>query len=80
MPCSDLCWGIEQNCPSTLQFQCPIPGSLAMQQSYVEDKTGKTCNAPQLQYLASSARKLGVAELWVLVGVFVHLAFWIAWD
>lgn len=76
MPCSDLCWGIEQNCPSTLGFNCPEPGSEAMTNSYVEDKTGKTCNAPQLQYLASSGTRLGTG-LWVLVGFLVHLAFWI---
>jgi calcium channel MID1 len=79
MPCSDLCWGIEQNCPSTLGFSCPDPGSEAMLNSYVEDKTGKTCNAPQLQYLASSGVRLGMGH-WVLMGFLVHLAFWIVWE
>ena len=81
MPCSDLCFGIEQNCPYTLGFQCPIPGSFAMEQSYVDDKTGKTCNAPQLQYLASRGTKWGVEMRWVgvLALISLHLAFWTAW-
>jgi calcium channel MID1 len=78
MPCSDLCFAVEQNCPSTLSFTCPLPGSFAMQNSYVEDNTGKTCNAPQLQYLASRGGKVEVGR-WGLVGIVVHLAFWIMW-
>jgi calcium channel MID1 len=79
MPCSDLCWGIEQNCPSTLGFGCPLPGSFAMQNSYVEDSTGKTCNAPQLQYLASGVGRGKIVSYGVLgIMVLVHLAFWIA--
>jgi calcium channel MID1 len=79
MPCSDLCWGIEQNCPSTLEFRCPSPGSDAMRNSYVEDKEGKTCNAPQLQYLASKGSRLEFSH-WVVLGFLVHLAFWIVGD
>ena len=79
MPCSDLCWGIEQNCPATMGFTCPLPGSEAMLNSYVEDKTGKTCNEPQLQYLASRAVRFGVGR-WALMGFLVHLAFWIVWE
>jgi len=77
MPCSQLCWGIEQNCPSTLGFQCPLPGSFAMVNSYVEDNSGKTCNAPQLQYLASRGSRKLMIEGWVGVVILVHLAFWI---
>ena len=78
MPCSDLCFAVEQNCPSTLQFQCPLLGSFAMQNSYVEDNTGKTCNAPQLQYVASAGARVEI-QRWVLLAVAVHLAFWITW-
>lgn len=78
MPCSQLCFGVERNCPATLGFQCPIRGSFAMRNSYVEDSSGKTCNAPQLQYLASRGWKLEMGG-WVGVVVLVHLAFWIVW-
>lgn len=78
MPCSSLCYGLEQNCPSTLGFQCPLPGSFAMQNSYVEDDSARTCNAPQLQYVASIAGRVGIQE-WVLACVLVHLAFGIMW-
>lgn len=78
MPCSSLCWGIEQNCPATLGFQCPSPGSFAMENSYVEDDSGKTCNAPELQYLASRGGRLRIHG-WVGVVILVHLAFWVVW-
>lgn len=78
MPCSDLCFAVEQNCPSTLSFTCPILGSFGMQNSYVEDNTGKTCNAPQLQYLASRGGRVEVGR-WVIVVIAVHLALWITW-
>jgi hypothetical protein len=50
-----------------------------MLNSYVEDKTGKTCNEPQLQYLASRAVRFGAGR-WALMGFLVHLAFWIVWE
>ncbi len=78
MPCRQLCWCVEQNCPITLGFQCPSPRSFAMRNSYVEDNEGKTCNAPQRQYLASRGSKLEMGG-WVGVVVLVHLAFRIAW-
>jgi calcium channel MID1 len=78
LPCSQLCWGVEQNCPVTLGFQCPLPGSFAMANSYGEDDDGKTCNAPQLQYLASGGGKLEMSG-WVGIVFLVNLAFWIAW-
>ena len=76
MPCSDLCFAVEQNCPSTLGFQCPLIGSFGMLNSYVEDNTGKTCNAPQLQYLASLGLKVSVSGFGGFV-ILLHLAFWI---
>jgi len=79
MPCSQLCWGLEQNCPATLGFQCPVAGSFAMQNSYVEDDSGRTCNLPQLQYLASGVGRLGLAG-WGCIVVLFHWAFWILWD
>lgn len=81
LPCADLCWAIEQNCPSVLGFQCPSKGSFAMQNGYGQDPTGKTCNAPQLQYLASLGSRvvdIGMWSGWWIGGlILMHwLAFW----
>lgn len=76
LPCSELCFGVEQNCPSTLGFQCPLPKSFGLQNGYGDSRVG-VCNAPELQYLASRARRLEIG-IWVVgFGILVHMAFWI---
>jgi calcium channel MID1 len=77
MPCSSLCWALEQNCPAVLGFQCPLQGSFAMQNSYVEDDSARTCNMPELQYLASGVGRGAVVGGWGCIAVLLHLAFWI---
>ena len=79
LPCSQICWDVEQNCPATLAFQCPILGTFAMTNSYGQGNDGITCNAPQLQYLASRGGKLEMGGWGVGVVILLHLAFWIAW-
>ena len=79
LPCSELCFGVEQNCPITLGFQCPLPGSFAIANGYGESNDGTTCNSPQLQYLASWGGKLKMGGWGVGVVILVHLAFWISW-
>lgn len=76
LPCSELCFGVEQNCPSTLGFQCPLPKSFGLQNGYGDSRVG-VCNAPELQYLTSRARRLEIGIGVVGFGILVHMAFWI---
>ena len=34
LPCDDLCYHVVQSCPSSMTFNCPLPGSTAFNQSY----------------------------------------------
>lgn len=34
LPCEDLCYHVVQSCPASMGFDCPLPGSIAFNQSY----------------------------------------------
>jgi calcium channel MID1 len=79
LPCSDLCFLVEQNCPAAvLGFQCPLPGSFALFNGYGTDDTGVMCNALHMLYMASGANRIQIQGL-AMVAFLVHLAFWIDW-
>ena len=47
-PCGHLCYGLVQNCPYALQFQCPYPNTWYFNQSYGyqgQDLSVLNCNA-----------------------------------
>ena len=71
LPCKDLCYGLVQMCPASLQFACPLEGK-AMNRSYGSGKNADgimMCNKPGAiwgtsgTYLLSPSVLLGLMAL-----------------
>lgn len=59
LPCIDLCYGLVQSCPASLQFACPLPGK-GRNQSYSSGVDGDgrpVCNIPGSFGVMNAARK-----------------------
>jgi calcium channel MID1 len=53
LPCDDLCYHVVQSCPASMNFGCPLPGSISFNQSYgritvtqFANGTPASCNYP----------------------------------
>ena len=79
LPCKDLCYGLVQSCPSSLQFACPLDGQ-ALSSSYNSGKdpnNNPMCNKPGAVWgiNAASRTRLGskhavaVLSLVILCGI-----------
>ena len=66
LPCSDLCYGLVQSCPASLQFACPLEGH-GLNYTYGKPSNNEgqiTCNAPGAGISGSTTLRLGGA--WIL--------------
>ncbi|KAL2197595.1 stretch-activated Ca-permeable channel [Corynascus similis CBS 632.67] len=48
LPCDDLCHKLVQSCPASMEFGCPLPGTIGFAGNYAKRDTseGLTCNFP----------------------------------
>ena len=60
LPCKDLCYGLVQSCPSSLQFACPLEGQ-ALSSSYNSGKDANNnsmCNKPGAVWGTNAASQM----------------------
>lgn len=77
LPCDDLCYGIVQSCPSSMQFGCPLPGRTGFNASYGLRSSGGqlTCNFPGAEFDQSFTGGSGTTEprVWIMIAMVVMI-------
>lgn len=72
LPCEDLCFSLVRDCPASLGFSCPAPGSKMLRASYGEPGQAQNgaslCSAPGSVFKENAAGVGAALHWWMLWG------------
>ena len=77
LPCKELCYGLVQNCPASLQFACPLEG-FGLEHNYGsignnEDMYNPRCNTPGVFWGMNHSSRLRMSVMMFSVGITMAL-------
>ncbi|KAL9122226.1 MAG: hypothetical protein Q9187_001217 [Circinaria calcarea] len=77
LPCKELCYGLVQNCPASLQFACPLE-RFGLEYNYgsigsIEDRDYPQCNTPGVFWGINHSSRLKMSVIKFSVGITIAL-------